>query len=649
MTQAKKEFTWVNWKEKDLEKEAKGILDKKKKIYKEVKSIPANERNFENTVLAIEQSSYETADKLYKIDFLMYVSPDKKIRNKAQQLSSKIREEWIDLDQDKELWRALKEYRDKKEKINGPDKKLSEDMYREFKRRGYDLPKGKRMELLLNLKKLTKLSTLFEKNINEYKNYILISKNDTAGLPLNYLKRLKKKGGKYIVGLSYPEYFPFMEYADNEKNRKELAEKFFQRAGTKNLTLMEKILDIRFKNSKILGYKNPAEYEIEEKMAKSAQNVYEFLNDIKTKAAHASRKDLRELLDLKKALKGGKTGLRHHDISYLARLLKEKKFNLNKEEIKSHFQFDIVKRGVFDVYSKLLGVNFKKADSPVWHSDVERYDVLEKNGKNIATFFMDMFPREGKYGHAAAFSIRSGRMEENNYIKPVSALVMNVAKPQADLPSLLTHSEVETFFHEFGHIMHQTLTQARYMSQSGTSVAGDFVEAPSQILQNWAWDKEILKSITKHYRTGKKMDDALLDSLLRSKNFQKGYFTARQLALGLFDMEIHSKKGKPINSVFDKYQKTMIGIQPPKGSIYPAAFGHFVGYQAGYYGYLWSDVYASDMFSRFKKEGILNSKTGLDYRKEILEMGSSREELESVKKFLGRKPNQKAFLKELGF
>jgi thimet oligopeptidase len=412
---------------------------------------------------------------------------------------------------------------------------------------------------------------------------------------------------------------------------------------------MEKILGLRYEGANLLGYKNPADFILELKMAKKTNVAMNFLKDLEAKVRKGAKSDLKAILDKKKEVtRDKKAKLYLHDISFYSRLLKEEIIGLDKEEVKKHFQFNKVKDGVFEVYSKLLGISFKKEKGRGWHEDVDLYSVRDGKAKVLAHFFMDVFPREGKYGHAAAFSIVEGRKQETRYVQPVSALVMNIPRPQKDQPSLLSHGEVTTFFHEFGHIMHQCLTTAPYMSQSGTSVARDFVEAPSQIFENWGWQRSVLGKISEHFEKKTVMPAEMINKLIGSKNFLEPYFIARQLALGLFDMSIHSEPGVSINETFKRYWRKLIGIDLPKNSNYPAGFGHFVGYQAGYYGYLWSAVYAADMFSVFDKNGIFNKRIGAKYRREILSQGSSREEMVSLTAFLGRRPNNKAFLEEIG-
>jgi thimet oligopeptidase len=643
-----KKNEWPNWNEKDMELSFQGLVEKKRKALTTIKKVDKGKRNFNNTIQALEESKYALTDALNRVDFLMYVSPDKKIRDKAQELDIRLRKELLPFEFDRDIWQAIKDYKKINEKIPPEKSKLLEDYYRSYRKRGFDLEDGKFKRLQEIINQLSDLSSQFSKNINEYEDHILLSQDDAKDLPSTYLNTLSKKGKRYVVTLSYPDYFTFMEYSGNEKLREMLTLKFNKKGGEGNKKLMEQILSLRFEMAKLLGYQNPAELEIEDKMAKKPKTVLNFLYRVEKEVISIARGNMKELENEKRRyLNNPKAKLLYHDIAFYARLLRERTLEIDKEEIKKHFQFDKVRQTVFDIYSELLGVSFVKLKNNAWHQDVERFVIKDGDGGEIATFYMDMFPRQGKYGHAAAFTIIEGRKEGGKYVKPVSALVMNVPKPQINQPSLLSHGEVTTFFHEFGHIMHQTLTKASFMSHSGTNVSMDFVEAPSQIFENWAWDKDIIKKFAFHYINQKPMDELLVNKLIQSKKFLKGFATARQLIFANFDMSIHVNRPQSIDQVISEWQKKLIGIEFPKGSVPSASFGHFIGYGAGYYGYLWSEVYALDMFSVFEKEGILNKRTGIRYRKEILERGSSREEMESVRAFLKRSSSSKPFSNSL--
>jgi thimet oligopeptidase len=341
------------------------------------------------------------------------------------------------------------------------------------------------------------------------------------------------------------------------------------------------------------------------------------------------------------------------DIRYYSYQLKKETYSVDDEKIREYFPAEVVMKGIFEVYSQLLGVTFIEVlGAEVWAEGVKLYQIVDvKDQRLIGYFYLDMIPRDLKYDHFAAFPLISARVLPNGqYSRPVASIVGNFNPPSDGKPSLLNHYEVETAFHEFGHIMHQTLTTAPYASLSGSNVAQDFVEAPSQMLENWVWNAGILSQLSSHYKTGEKLPKALLDGMLKADDFNKGYLNSRQLTFGLFDMAIHTTDGPvDVTEVYKQTFRDVIGLEPIETSHFPASFGHLMGgYDAGYYGYMWSLVYAQDMFTRFEQGGLLSPQVGADYRTWILEKGSMIDAIEVVRGFLGREPNSDAFYRMLG-
>ncbi|MDP3902101.1 MAG: M3 family metallopeptidase [bacterium] len=655
----KKDFAWTKWGAKEIKKLAHFLLEEKKKAYEKIKQILKKERTFDNTVRAIESSGDKTGDNISIIHLLMEVSPSKDTRETAKKVIDKFQKEALDVEFDEGIYKALKEYetgnfKKEKAKLDADDIKLFGDMLRDYKRMGFELDKKDQEKLKNNLKNIGSLGIRFSKNINDYEDHILLSENETAGLPASFLKTLKKdKDGRYIVTLDYPDFYPFMQNAENAKKRKELVDKSLKKGGKDNLSLVSKILKLREANAKLLGYKHHGDYKTETRMAKNADNVLRFLKDLLPTLSKEVKKEIKELADLKARITGDKKAkIEYYDLLYYSNLLKKEKFNIDNERVREFFPLEMVKNGTFEIYAKLFSVEFEKArDYPAWHKDAELYAVRD-GGEIIAYFFMDMHPRVGKYGHFMATEVISGRedMISGEYVAPVACTVCNFRKSSKGSPSLLDHSEVETFFHEFGHVMHQVLTKARYVSQSGTSVTRDFVEAPSQMFEEWVWKEEALNLLSGHFKNNKeKLPKDILKNMMASKRHMIGYFYARQMVIALCDIMMHTGASKEApNEVYNNLTEKYLHIKMPKGNRWLAGFGHFIGYDAGYYSYLWSKVYAMDMFLRFEKEGLLNTKTGADYRKLVLEKGSSEEEMSLVKNFLGRKPNNKIFLKEIG-
>src|SRR3989344_6069056 len=647
----KADFKWVNWRAADFKRTVNDIIHWKKETYAEIRAIPAPERTFENTVYALEASDDRASDETSRIALLKEVSTDPKVRSAAAQMLESLQKQLVEIEFDPRMYVALKEYAKKKEKLRGPEKLLFTDLMKGYARMGFDLPEAKRAKLKASIKMLGKLALAFDRNLNEHRDHILVTEAELDGLPQSYRANLARAGEKYKVTLAYPDVFPYMAGAHDEERRRELLEKFVRRGGSKNVTILKKMFRLRAENARLLGYKTHADFQTELRMAKSAANVWRFIRDLERRTRKQTARDLAML----KADKQRRTGDRKavlgaHDVAYLFKQIRKEKFDIDSDIVKEYFPFEHVKQATLDAYQKLLSVVFKKrSDLKLWHKDVQVYDVHDMSGDYLSTFILGLYPREGKYGHACASELTYGRQEGGAYRAPLAAMLANFPKPSAANPSLMSHGEVETFFHEFGHIMHFTLTKARYRAQAGFNTAMDFVEAPSQMLENWVWDSGMLTRLSKHYKTARPMPTDLIKRIIAARLFGEAWSVRSQLVLASLDLIIHTKGDKDPVGLYAKLDKKLMGITPPRRQLWIAGFGHIAhGYDAGYYGYLWSRVYAEDMFSRFKKEGVLNPKTGRNYRQWILEKGSSEEELDLVRGFLKRKPNNKAFLKSIG-
>ncbi len=656
----KKDFLWTKWSAADIKKQVPEIIAIKKARLMAIKKIHAEDRTFENTIYAIDASSNDIQETVHKIDLLQNVSPALKIRNTAKTTIETIENKMITIERDPKIWEAIKQYEAgawKKEKANlgVDDKKLLRDIFLTYKRMGFDLAPTKQKKVQELEQRLSKLSNEFRHNINSYKDHILVTDSELVGLPERYCDGLKRdKKGNFLVTLAYPDFHPFMEMAENESKRKELNGKYLRKGGEKNMNVLREMLAVRAEHATILGYKNHADYKTELRMAKSGKTAFDFNLGLLNRVAKSGMKDLMELRDLKREITGNKKAeIEVYDTAYYGQLLQKKRFNFDSEEVRQYFPLSRVLDGTFKIYSTLFDVKFEKLKNfPLWHPDAELYTVKNSSGDTVSYFALDLYPRDGKYGHAAAFNIIDGHTKTfhgSEYVVPFVTMVTNFPKPSAKHPSLLSHGEVETFLHEFGHVMHGVLTKADHPSQGGFGVAWDFVEAPSQMLEHWAWDKKSLALLSEHHQTGKPLPPSLLKNLLASRDHMLRYATLRQLIMGHFDLSLHMKNKPPEpNTLYKSLVKKYTGLVLPKDSIFPAGFGHLDGYDAGYYGYMWSNVFAADMFTRFEKEGILNKKTGADYKKWILEKGGSMEELDLLKGFLGRTPSNKAFLKEIG-
>lgn len=503
--------------------------------------------------------------------------------------------------------------------------------------------------------RLSQLSVQFGQNLNNDTSTVTFSEKELAGAKADFLARLQKDAqGNYIVTTKSPDYIHIMENVSVAETRKKMVYAYNNRQAQANTAILQEATKLRAEMGQLMGAPTYADYALREKMARDSKTVFEFLNGLKARLASKNKSDLKALAGFKeKALKDS-SPLAIWDIPYVSNQMKIQKYKLDEDLVREYFPANYVVEQTFDIYSQVLGVTFRQVPkAPVWAANVNLYEVSDKATKKvIAYFYADLIPREGKYGHAAAFPLRSGRLlnNDNTYQKPISAIVANFTPAAPGKPILLSHDEVETYFHEFGHIMHQILTKAKYASLSGTNVKGDFVEAPSQMLENWVWQKDILTKMSQHYQNPKKkLPTELIERLQRLRLFNSGIQYTRQLVFGMFDMNIHTNPKLDVTEEYAKVHLELTGLPVVEGTHFPANFGHMMGgYSAGYYGYLWSKVYAEDMFSVFLAKGVLNSQVGAKYRKEILESGNMRDPSELIRSFLGRTPNNRAFFRSLG-
>ncbi len=659
-----KDFAWVKMTPAFMKKKADEYLSHKKKVYAEIKAILPEKRTYENTLYALERCD-DIFDSIFdKMSFLSSVSTKKEVRDAATEVLTYMSEKSVDIEYDRGLFIAMLEYyegnfRDEKKQLRKEDIKLLKETIREYRRMGFDLPLPKQKRLKQLLKKASGLSLAFRKNINDYQDYILCTKEELDGLPDRFIDALPKHtDGKYIVSLQYPHKLPFMESANNRTKREELAIKDLKKGGKKNLKVIKELVELRHEISSILGYKHHADFVTENRMTKSGKVASEFQEELLKKIAPAAKTELKELQVHAKALAIPK--INYFDITYVASKLEKKLYDIDQEIVKSYFPLPHVQAEMFTLFSKLFSISVHQVQMPLWHKDVQffeiRDEVKENKGELIGYFALDLYPREGKFGHACVDHISPAKekgWKSEEYDAPVAAILCNFTTPTKKTPSLLSVREIETLFHEFGHLLHATLTRARLQSQSGTNVAWDFVETPSQIMENWVWDKEVLQKLSKNYKTGERMPNQMIDSIINSKRHMSAYFYTRQLIMGKLDMDMHLGKVKDAEAAYAKMNKMYFNVALPKVSpLFVAGFGHLVGYDAGYYSYLWALVYACDAFESFKTKGnknvFTNTEVGLKWRREVLEKGSSEDELKLLTNFLGRKPSNKAFLKELG-
>lgn len=648
-------FAWVAWGESDIETKTTEVISFSKRLQEDIKNTPEADRNFSSVTYKLDQLYGQVLDLGYKLEFLMNVSPSAQIRKAAENAKEKVNLFLNDLAFDAGIYQAVKSASEKQEQLEADAKKLQDELLRHFRKRGLDLKPEDQAELKKISARLQELGTKFQLNINNYKDSIVLEGDEVSGLSKDYLSRLNRtEDGKYEVTLAYPDYKPFVELAENAQKRKELIDKYNRKGGEENIALLKEAVELRGRVARLLGYESWVAYNAEEKTAKTQKNISDFLYDTSSKLKEIWKKELKGLEDFKSKLEGGETGgVKYFETAFLENKQRKEIFGLDFEKVKEYFPLEFVLEAMLEFYQELFGIKFEKVNGvELWHEDVFLYRVQSQEGELISFFALDLHPREGKYDHAAEFPLVDGRLTQltgGGYVIPFASMVTNFPKASLDFPSLMPHEEVGTLFHEFGHVVHQNLGRTRFFSHAGTSVAGDFVEAPSQMLEYWVWQPEILRRITRHYESGEVMPEDMIAKLLESKNFGMGYFNVRQFVLAIFDFELHTGKSDNPVELYESVYKKFLELDPPDGQLFPACFGHLMnGYEGNYYGYMWSKVFAADMFSVFKEKGILNSEIGKSYADKILRVGSSREEMQSLEDFLGRAPSNKAFLEELG-
>ncbi len=617
---------------------------------------PATERTFANTFVALESAADVVHQASGTYTFMAYVATDDALRETAREWEEKLSKYAVGLGFREDLHQAVKEFAATAEAaaLVGEEQRLLERTLRDYRRHGFELPKEQREQVQALMQRLVELGTEYRKAIDTWDDAIVVSREDLAGTPdrwIDGLTQVEEDGAtKYRVSLDYPEIIPFMDNADSGEWRRELFLKNQNKGGEENVRVLDEALNVRAQIAALLGYDSWAAYVVEKRMAKDRGSVERFLGDLEQRLAPKADADMAALSRAKQQHTGD-AELHIWDWWYYTNRLAKTEYAVDDFEVANYFPLEACIDGLFLATQELLGIRYEPAlEAPRWHEDVQAFDIYDTGGdKPFARFYMDLYPRPNKFGHAAAFTLRSGRgLPDGTYQQPVSAIVANFTKPTPDAPSLLRHAEVVTLFHEFGHILHQTLTKARYLEFSGSSTERDFVEAPSQMLEHWVWDGDILRRFARHHRTGAPLPDELLDAMIRAKHLSSGIKERRQLFFARLDFAYHSPgfDGDTTKTLADLYPVT--GFPYPEDTHFQGGFGHLFGYDAGYYGYLWSRVFGDDMFTRFEAAGLLDPATGRDYRRKILERGGSVDGDELVRSFLGREPNMDAFLRDIG-
>ena len=622
---------------------------------------------FENTTVALDFSG----DKLSRITSIFFnlnsAETNDEIQKIAQEVSPWLSEFSNDITLNEELFKRVKSVFDDKENLDlsAEQKMLLDKQYKGFARNGANLNDADKTKLREIDAKLSKLSLQFGENVLAETNAFemhLTDEKDVAGLPesvkeaAHQLAKEQEKEG-YIFTLQYPSYIPFLTYADNRELRKEMAiaagKKAFQDNKFNNEKNVLEIVNLRQQRANLLGYKTHAHFVLEERMAVSPEKVIDFSNNLLTKAKPAAKKEFENLEKFAKKL-DGIDQLQKWDGAYYSEKLKKELFDLDQEILKPYFKLENVIDGVFEIANRLYDLNFEEVSNiDKYHEDVKTYNVTDNQGNFISVFYADYHPRKGKRNGAWMTSYKSQYVKDGVNERPHVSIVCNFTKPTATKPSLLTFNEVTTLFHEFGHALHGMLANTTYNSLSGTSVSWDFVELPSQIFENWCYEKEALELFAKHYETGEIIPMKYVEKIKESASFHEGMQTLRQLSFGLLDMKWHSENPSAIKSIKefenDAFADTKLYPDVAENAM-STSFSHIFqgGYSAGYYSYKWAEVLDADAFEYFLEKGIFNKEVATKFKENILSKGGTEKPMELYKRFRGQEPKPDALLKRAG-
>ncbi|WP_179020826.1 M3 family metallopeptidase [Winogradskyella forsetii] len=635
----------------------------------EIDDITANNEtpSFENTIEALDYSG-EELDRISSIFFnLNSAETNDEIQNIAQEVSPLLSEFSNDITLNEALFKRVKAVYDSKSNLELTIEQdtLLDKKYKGFFRNGANLPEDKKEKLRAIDKELSQLKLKFGEHVlaetNKYEMH-LSDEADVSGLPdgakeaAKQLAESKDKDG-WLITLDYPSYIPFMTYADNRELREELSKaagsKGFHNDKLDNQDIVLKIANLRFERAQLLGYETHAHFVLEERMAETPANVKSFLNELLEKAKPAAKDEFKKLEDFAKDL-DGVDQLQKWDSGYYSEKLKQKLFDLDDEKLKPYFKLENVINGAFTIANKLFGLQFEEVDSiDKYHEDVLTYIVTDADGELVSIFYADFFPRAGKRNGAWMTSYKPQMIKAGKNERPHVSIVCNFTKPTKSKPSLLTFNEVTTLFHEFGHALHGMLANTTYPSLSGTSVYWDFVELPSQVLENWCYEEESLKLFATHYETGEVIPMELIDKIKASSTFHEGMQTLRQLSFGLLDMSWHGIDPSKIQDVkvheVQAFGNTKLYPEVPENCM-STSFAHIFqgGYSSGYYSYKWAEVLDADAFEYFKEEGIFNKTVADKFKTYVLSQGGTENPMTLYKKFRGQEPKPEALLRRAG-
>lgn len=674
--------------------DAKRICDTTRTLLdKLVADVSADEANFKDVMAPMVADENQSALESRILGFYQYVASAAELREASTEADKLMDEFGIECAMREDVFKLVDAAHSRKdsETLDPESLRLLEKDRKSYIKFGLGLPAGPQRDRFKEIKKrLSQIQIEFQRNLNEENGGIWFTKEELDGVPTDLVEGLEKgkegseNDGKVKLTFKYPDLFPTLKYAKNADTRRKV---FIDNENkcNQNVPLFQEAILLRDEAARMLGYPNHAQLRIEDKMAKDTKTVDDFLADLKSRLVAGGAKEVDHLLELKKKdlqARGVDFDGNYYlwDHKFYDRLMIEEEYSIDENKIAEYFPITPTINGMLKIFEELLGFVFVeikpedraalsptgKAEDIAWHEDVVLFSVWDDSSEGdgfVGYLYLDLHPRPGKYGHAANFNLQPGFLYENGTRRfPATALVCNFSKPTKTKPSLLKHDEVVTLFHELGHGIHDLAGRTKYSRFHGTSTVRDFVEAPSQMLENWCWTPSVLKSLSKHYESGDQITDDLIEKLLSTKHVNSALFNLRQLHFGIFDMTIHTPKSHDeakafqLSKLYNELRSEICGLKGPEiqgekddWGNGQACFGHLIGgYDAGYYGYLFSEVYSTDMFYTVFKSDPMSGKEGRRYRHTVLEKGGSQDEMKSLEEFLGRKPNTEAFYKELG-
>ena len=594
-------------------------------------------------------------------EFMKHVHPDPEVRDAATEADEILTRWWqfpdspwsVELAFRPDLYEAVERFAatDEAARLTGEEARFLETIRADLRLVGHHLGEEDRAKLEEMSNRLIVLQSQFAKNIADDESFMLIGEDDLDGLPESYVKGLERdEPDSYKVTMAYPDYVPFMENSARRDLRESLRFLYANRAVAENRPLLEEAVELRLEMARLLGFDSWADRVLSTRMARSKDRVDEMYDGLIPRLSLKGAEEKAKVADLLEKDTGDRL-VQVWDWSYYDTQIRKTEYGVDPMKVAEYLPLQQVLDGMFELTSEVFGLEYHPFEAPTWHQDVLVYEVIDRDsGDLVGHFYLDLFPRKGKFTHAAVFpGVPGKRRADGSYQTPIAAMACNFTKPTEDTPSLLQHSEVETLFHEFGHVLHDLVAHCELARFSGAYTVWDFVEAPSQIMQHWVWQPEVLARFARHHETGDPIPETLVESLVAARRLNSAMWHLRQIQFGLLDQELHGpEEEKDFDAIL--LRSTAVSLLPhQEGTFHPASFGHLMGgYDAAYYGYLWSEVFGDDMFSRFEEEGITSPEVGRAYRELVIGKGGSMDPDDMLIGFLGRKPNNEAFLRKVG-